>query len=182
MPGEQPGWINLLRFRKLISGRRQYLRLFFTARPSVKFAELVANYFGGHVASIPNEAEQSMLATVASGTTMANFNSNYFYIGLTDVGNPGTYAWLDGTPLNYTNWAPGYPAVLTLNTFHDVLYGCKGSGCQWGPAPGYYGESPGIWRNIDALDYSGAEAHFYVLRLPVSRALANCRRLCLTGE
>ncbi|MCY2952927.1 MAG: S8 family serine peptidase [Planctomycetota bacterium] len=86
------------------SGGQTYAVLYFDGqdfRETALFvAEAIASYFGGHVASIASSSEQALLT------------SNWPYngvIGLTDKGHPGTYTWLDGTPLAYTNWSTGQP-------------------------------------------------------------------------
>lgn len=36
-----------------------------------------------------------------------NCNSPAFYMGMTDIAVEGTWVNMDGTPVDYTNWAPG---------------------------------------------------------------------------
>jgi len=69
------------------------------------FASGPANYLialtsciglGGNLATIENQAEQDALATLT--------DPDGAYIGLTDFLNEGTFAWVDGTAMGFTNW------------------------------------------------------------------------------
>merc|ERR1711936_1538761 len=69
------------------------------------FASGPANYLialtsciglGGTLAVIENQAEQDALATLT--------DPDGAYIGLTDFLNEGTFAWVDGTAMGFTNW------------------------------------------------------------------------------
>jgi len=69
------------------------------------FASGPANYLialtsciglGGTLATIENQAEQDALATLT--------DPDGAYIGLTDFLNEGTFAWVDGTAMGFTNW------------------------------------------------------------------------------
>jgi len=62
-------------------------------------AQALAN--GGHLAVVPNAQVNNFL--------QANNSGLQAYIGLTDEVTEGTFLWVDGTPLNYTNWSPGEP-------------------------------------------------------------------------
>ena len=104
----------------LFGGIHTYNGFTYVALPmeftSLRLAETIANYYGGHVTSIA-DAEEA--AVVGSCTSTIGSPHNYI-IGLTDEGTPGTYRWLDGTPLDYTNWQAGYPVALSPGTFHVV--------------------------------------------------------------
>ncbi len=58
-----------------------------------------ANRLGAHLVSITSEAENNLV----SG------NGNPAWIGLTDEVVEGTFAWVTGEPLVYTNWFTGNP-------------------------------------------------------------------------
>lgn len=62
-------------------------------------AQAVAN--GGHLAVVPNAAVNNFL--------QANNSGLQAYIGLTDEITEGSFRWVDGSPLTYTNWNPGEP-------------------------------------------------------------------------
>jgi len=56
---------------------------------------------GGHLAVINNAAENAYLAGLLTIQSA--------YIGLSDSATEGTFQWVDGSGLGYTNWYPGQP-------------------------------------------------------------------------
>jgi hypothetical protein len=56
---------------------------------------------GGHLATIPNAATQSLLQSVVP--------TGGAYIGYTDEVVEGTWRWVNGIPTTYTNWNTGEP-------------------------------------------------------------------------
>jgi hypothetical protein len=83
-------------------------------------AEAEAVTQGGHLVTINNAAEESWLSTTF-GTT------NQLYIGFTDQAVEGTWVWISGEPVTYTNWASGEP-----NNFTGEDYAVMNSfGIQW---------------------------------------------------
>jgi hypothetical protein len=65
-------------------------------------AENSAILLGGHLVTINDEAEQQWLITNFGGNTL-------YWIGFTDRDNEGTWVWVSGEPVTYTNWAPSEP-------------------------------------------------------------------------
>ncbi|HTO09840.1 MAG TPA: C-type lectin domain-containing protein [Myxococcota bacterium] len=65
-------------------------------------AEAYATSLGGHLVVIDDQAEQDALVAQFGGTEP-------FWIGLTDTQIEGTFMWVNGDPLTYTNWLPGEP-------------------------------------------------------------------------
>ncbi len=63
-------------------------------------AEAEAVAAGGHLVTINSEAEEDWL--------LANFNTR-FWIGFTDQAVEGTFAWISGEAITYTNWNSGEP-------------------------------------------------------------------------
>ena len=86
---------------------------------SLRLAETVANYYGGHVTSIADATEAAFVNSFITASGGPGW-TNSFILGLTDEGTPGTYRWLDGTPLDYQPWQTGYPVSLPPGTFHNV--------------------------------------------------------------
>jgi len=135
--------------------------------PSLDVAELIANYYGGHLASVPDAATETWLQNYIAPLPRL-MHSYHFVIGLTDEGPAGAltgWRWLDGTPLNHQNWAQGYPqgsvhalTYLVNFAFHD------GNGVGFG------------WRNL--IEQSGSrhgtgrhDWRLFVLRLPGQKTL-----------
>ncbi len=138
---------------------------------STALAELIANYFEGHVVSVHSDAETEWLVQYISyPKPRAGHDGfvSFFLLGATTMnaaldGNTGTwdeYRWVDGTPMDYTNWGEGQPADL-LNTRPQEIYIAAGTGLwstrleanggRWGGHghprswPGYILKLPGEW-------------------------------------
>jgi hypothetical protein len=56
----------------------------------------------GHLVTIGSAAENSFVANLSSGDFRA-------WIGLSDTANEGSFAWVTGEPVTYTNWSGGEP-------------------------------------------------------------------------
>ena len=66
---------------------------------------------GAHLATITSETENTFLN--ASGWDA--------WIGLTDEAVEGTFVWVTGEPLSYTNWYPGNPNNTGGNENHVIM-------------------------------------------------------------
>ncbi|XP_037661113.1 pulmonary surfactant-associated protein A-like isoform X1 [Choloepus didactylus] len=80
-------------------------KVFSTNGQSVNFdaiRELCARA-GGRVA-VPSSPEEN--AAIAS---IVKEHNVYAYLGLAEGATPGDFSYLDGAPVNYTNWYPGEP-------------------------------------------------------------------------
>ena len=65
-------------------------------------AQAQAQALGGHVVTINDAAEQAWLLQ-----TFSRFGHQW--IGMTDQAVEGTWRWISGEPVTYTNWAGGQP-------------------------------------------------------------------------
>ncbi|MCP3920877.1 MAG: hypothetical protein GY711_35565 [bacterium] len=88
-------------------------------------AELLANSWGGHLATIRSAAENDWLRTT--------FGWVDSFVGYTDVHNEGTWVWTSGEPSPYTNWRPGEPDNVGETDF------------------GIVDASTGEWRDVDLM-------------------------------
>ena len=92
-------------------------------------AESYAQSVGGHLVSIHSNDDNSFLTN--------NISTGSYIFGLNDFANEGDFIYTDGTPLDYTRWAPGEP---NNQGNEDVIIFRSGSG-QWNDiANGYSGK------------------------------------------
>ncbi|MDZ7848276.1 MAG: HYR domain-containing protein [Owenweeksia sp.] len=75
---------------------------YFLSNDSVNAETAAANAItaGGHLVSISDAAENALVA---------GFTPKEIWIGLADTALEGTFEWINGKPVGYTNWAPGEP-------------------------------------------------------------------------
>ena len=65
---------------------------------------------GGHLATIDSAAEDSFVHTTFGPTVEGDPNDAIsLWIGLNDLGTEGTFEWVSGDPVTYTNWAANQP-------------------------------------------------------------------------
>ena len=64
-------------------------------------AKKLSENLGGHLVTINSAEEDAFVFSLAE--------RNPVWIGLTDRDSEGTWTWVTGEPLNYTNWYPGQP-------------------------------------------------------------------------
>lgn len=70
-----------------------------------KDAEITCQSYGGHLASVANQAEQNYIFQQIKSNT-----NERFWIGYNDHANEKTFVWTDGyNATNYTNWRKGEP-------------------------------------------------------------------------
>jgi hypothetical protein len=60
---------------------------------------------GGNLVTINDAAEESWL--------ISTFGNDLFWIGFNDVATEGTFEWVSGEPVTYTNWASDEPNDYT---------------------------------------------------------------------
>ncbi len=74
-------------------------------------AQAQAQALGGNLVTINDAAENQFFLDSFGG-------SESFWIGFTDAASEGTFTWVNGDPVTYTNWAAGEP-----NNLGDEDYG-----------------------------------------------------------
>ena len=90
---------------------------------------------GTVLASIHSETENTLAISAAIGTG-ANISTDdsilgaeWTWIGLNDINDEGTFTWVDGTDVNYTNWAADQPASTGGAATQDCVHYWKYN--QW---------------------------------------------------
>ncbi|MBU1218709.1 CotH kinase family protein [Myxococcota bacterium] len=83
----------------------------------------------GHLVSIHN---QEMQNAVVNGAFAISSDSNW-WIGTDDITNEGTFTWTDGTPMDFSSWAPGEPNNYDGN--EDCGHIAPWAGGQWNDIP-----------------------------------------------
>ncbi|XP_040848392.1 pulmonary surfactant-associated protein A-like isoform X1 [Ochotona curzoniae] len=80
-------------------------KIFSTNGKSVNFdaAQELCAQAGGHIAAPRNAEENEAIASIVKN------RNTYAYLGLVEGPNPGDFHYLDGDPVNYTNWYTGEP-------------------------------------------------------------------------
>ena len=102
------------------------------------FCETVSNWYAASdfcdnqdsytLVTINDSSEQSWVEGVASGLS----SSHWWWIGLNDLDNEGSFQWESGSSSGYTNWAGGQPD--NYNGLEDCahIYGTSGT---WNDLP-----------------------------------------------
>ncbi len=108
-------------------------------------AEATAQMFGGHLASIADQAENDFI--------QQNFGSyggtsQRLWIGFNDIASEGTFAWPDGTPANYSNWNAGEPNNAGSGEDVAEMLGTQGT---WNDMP----DSGGTYLHLAVIEIAG---------------------------
>jgi glucose/arabinose dehydrogenase len=81
---------------------------------------------GGNLVILNSAAEEQLIKQLFG-------ESEAFWIGLSDSQTEGTYRWVNGDPLTYTNWLPGEPN--NWGGDEDYIAMNFGAGSQWNDYP-----------------------------------------------
>ena len=79
-------------------------RYYIFSSESVETAQSYCEFYGGHLATISSEEENSFLFSY-----MKSLGYSSAYFGLTDFKVEGSWEWVTGEPVVYTNWHSGEP-------------------------------------------------------------------------
>ena len=141
-------------------------------------AELIAQYFDGHLVSVHGRAEQEWITEYLQMPKLALATDgyvSYYLLGATtrnvaldgNQGVWGEYRWVDGTPMDYTNWDEGQPAALPNSKPQEIVVDSttglwstrlEQDGGRWGghghPTawPGYVLRIPGRWTYEELME------------------------------
>lgn len=96
-----------------------------------------ARALGGNLVSIQDSAENAWVADTFGGG---------IWIGLTDEVQEGSFQWLDGSPLNYTNWNAGEP-----NNSGNEDYAVLLAGGKWN-------DEPPTSSHFGVIEFAGADS------------------------
>lgn len=91
-----------------LNGHRYFCSLYSSTWEDAK---ATCEQLGGTLAVINSQEENDYVASKLMGMDA--------FIGLSDRQTEGSFEWVDGSPLNYTNWAPGQPD--NLNGLQDYV-------------------------------------------------------------
>ena len=80
---------------------------------------------GGQLVTIPDAATWEFVKGLTGGAKL--------WIGATDEVTEGKWVWIDGSPLTFTDWAPGEP-----NNFGAAEHYLAVNGKQWNDLPKQY--------------------------------------------
>merc|ERR1719193_2219528 len=98
---------------------------------------------GANLVEITSEAEQAAITAKIRAEGWSRFN---FWIGLTDLDSEGTFKWLSGQAVNYTNWKSGEP---------------NNRGHQGGPEDcAHIGDGGRTWNDMPCDDIEGWGENF----------------------
>lgn len=106
-------------------------------------AEAGAVALGGHLVTINDAAEQQWLLDNGWGAPFFNY-----WVGLNDIVTEGTFVWVSGEPVTYTNWAGGEPNNSGGNEDAVVM--------NWNSWPGLWNDVPVDFAATGIVEYLGA--------------------------
>ena len=74
--------------------------------------------FSAHLATVEDAAENNFIKS--------NIGNNIVFIGLSDVATEGTFEWVNGEPVTYTNWSPNPPNNTVDKDFATMAFWTTG--------------------------------------------------------
>lgn len=113
-------------------------------------AEAVCKIQGGNLTTIETEEENSFLKHVVTLIhTAGSAANNNWWIGLTDIKTEGSFEWISGQPVTYTDWFQGPPTEPNgVDVFPNLSADCvmlrHSNGFQWSDDYCSYNNVPAI--------------------------------------
>jgi hypothetical protein len=97
------------------------LNYYILSADSWSASEAKARSLGGHLATIRSADEQAWLFSTFG--PYVHGSGNGLWIGLTDANHEGEFTWVNGSPVNYTNWSPGEPSGRIPTESYVEIFG-----------------------------------------------------------
>ncbi|CAG2185349.1 CD206 [Mytilus edulis] len=99
-------------------------------------AEAFCKNQGGNITSIETEEENSFLKHILTLIKSAGgASANNWWIGFTDIKTEGSFEWISGQPVTYTDWFQGPPPEPNGETWNNAQADCVlmrySYGFQW---------------------------------------------------
>ena len=113
---------------------------FTTAFTDWASAQAEAVSLGGHLAAIGSAAENAAVYDFA-----VSQNRSTFFIGFTDAAIEGTWVWVNGEPVVYTNWRAGEPNNVGEEDFGRV------EGSVWNDVPANFSDFGIVEQSLSAV-------------------------------
>jgi hypothetical protein len=82
-------------------------------------SEASAVGLGGHLATVRSQAENDWL--VATYSSLVTEPTGSLLIGFTDPTHTGSFGWVSGAPVTYTNWGSGEPNNIGTEIYSNLL-------------------------------------------------------------
>jgi hypothetical protein len=103
-------------------------------------SQAAAVSLGGNLVTINDAAEQTWVFGTFAG--FGGATNRFLWIGLNDVAAEGTFVWVSGEPLGFTNWAVGEPNNNNGNEDYVAMFPILFSTGEWndfnnGPFEGF---------------------------------------------
>lgn len=92
-------------------------------------SQTAAVALGGNLATINDLAENDFVFNTFAG--FGGVTNRFLWIGLNDVAQEGTFEWVNGEPLIFTNWAPSEPNNFNGDEDFVGMYPIAFNGGQW---------------------------------------------------
>jgi hypothetical protein len=94
-------------------------------------AEAEAVSLGGHLATVNDAAEDAFIFSNFAPLISPSGQNRSLLIGLNDVAAEGTFVWVSGEPVGYTNWQTGQPNADRFDSDYVGIYVTFGTPGTW---------------------------------------------------
>lgn len=88
----------------------------------------------GHLATVTSSSEEDFILQSFGSVPLQTGGG--VWIGLSDAAQEGTFVWVTGEALSYTNWQSGEPNGGTFENFGETVFFGGGTSSGWNDLPG----------------------------------------------